>query len=259
MGVPVEGAEAAPEAAVDDAVADYAAWRERRRETVTAPLGSLALVLTHWSPAGADPVDDATARDGHPEDAILTRLSRTDIDSGAPQEGYRIWRTDSPANQAFEEIEYYDYDPDWVIPGRFELVDEERVIPFEHIKDDGATRALPVSGDLVFDHDGVEYRFAAFDTVYGGTATLQLVFGDRTNGVESYGAGRFLFLDRPATSDDLKPGDSVPITIDFNRAVVPPCGFSNQMNCPLPPLQNRLPFPLRAGEKRVRFADGFSL
>jgi uncharacterized protein (DUF1684 family) len=47
--------------------------------------------------------------------------------------------------------------------------------------------------------------------------------------------------------------------LDFNRAVVPPCGFSNQMNCPLPPLQNRLPLPIRAGEKRVRFAEGFSL
>ena len=45
----------------------------------------------------------------------------------------------------------------------------------------------------------------------------------------------------------------------FNLATVPPCGFSNQMNCPLPPLQNRLPFPLRAGEKRVRYAEGFTL
>jgi uncharacterized protein (DUF1684 family) len=31
------------------------------------------------------------------------------------------------------------------------------------------------------------------------------------------------------------------------------------MNCPLPPLQNRLPFPVRAGEKKVRFAGDFSL
>ena len=60
-------------------------------------------------------------------------------------------------------------------------------------------------------------------------------------------------------SGDLAPGDSIPVTVDFNRATVPPCGFSSQMNCPLPPLQNRLPFPVRAGEKVVRYADGFSL
>lgn len=240
-------------------VADYEAWKTQRRAAVTAPLGNLALVLTHWSPAGAPAVPDAEARAGQPDDAVLTRLQRTDIDSGAPQEGYRIWRSDSPANEAFQEIESYDYDPAWVLPGRFELVDEQRVVPFEHIKDDGATRSLPVSGDLVFELDGTEYRFAAFDTNHDGHASLQLVFGDTTNGRESYGAGRFLFLDHPGASGELSPGDSIPITVDFNRAIVPPCGFSNQMNCPLPPLQNRLPVPLRAGEKRVRFAEGFAI
>lgn len=238
---------------------EHEEWIRSRHEKVTAPDGALSLVLTHWSPAGEPPVDEDTARAGHPADALFTRLRRADIDSGLPQEGYRIWRKDSPAQRAFQGIEYYDYDPAWVIPGRFELVDEQRVVPFEHIKDAGATRGLPVSGDLVFEVDGTEYRLNAFDTVYGGTAKLQLVFGDRTNGAESYGAGRFLFLDRPAPDRELAPGDSIPITIDFNRATVPPCGFSNQMNCPLPPLQNRLPFPVRAGEKRVRFADGFAL
>ncbi|WEK14835.1 MAG: DUF1684 domain-containing protein [Candidatus Microbacterium phytovorans] len=244
---------------LDELQRSYEQWAQKRRETVTAPQGALALVLTHWSPAGEAPVDEAVAREGHPASALFTRLQRTEIETGLPQEGYRIWRQDSPANQAFEDIERYDYDPAWVLEGRFELVDEDRVVPFEHIKDAGATRTLPVSGDLVFAVDGTEYRLAAFDTVYGGSAKLQLVFGDRTNGAESYGAGRFLFLDHPAGAADLRPGDSIPITVDFNLATVPPCGFSNQMNCPLPPLQNRLPFPLRAGERRVRFADGFSL
>lgn len=241
------------------ALAEHDAWIESRHSKVTSLGGPLSLVLTHWSPAGDPPVEESVARTGHPADAVFTRLQRSDIETGRTQEGYRIWRQDSPAQVAFEQIEYYDHDPAWIIPGRFELVDEERVVPFEHIKDDGATRGLPVSGDLVFELDGAEYRLNAFDTDYGGTAKLQLVFGDRTNGVESYGAGRFLFLDHPAADRALAPGDSIPITIDFNRATVPPCGFSNQMNCPLPPLQNRLPFALRAGEKRVRYAEGFSL
>lgn len=245
--------------AIESEQQSYQEWEDARRRTVTAPQGALALVLTHWSPAGEGPVDEDTARQGHPASASFTRLQRTDLETGLPQEGYRIWREDSPAHLAFEDIERYDYDPAWVLEGRFELVDEDRVVPFEHIKDAGATRTLPVSGDLVFEVDGTEYRLAAFDTVYGGSAKLQLVFGDRTNGAESYGAGRFLFLDHPAASAGLSAGDSIPVTVDFNRATVPPCGFSNQMNCPLPPLQNRLPFPVRAGERRVRFADGFSL
>lgn len=246
-----------PTSSNDTAPAAHAQWISARHAAVTAPQGPLALVLTHWSPAGTPAVDDAAARAGHPDDALLTRLQRADIDSGETQQGYRIWRRDSPANQAFEVIETYDYDPSWVLRGRFELVDEERVVPFEHIRDDGATRALPVSGDLVFEVDGREFRLAAFDTTYAGTAKLQLVFGDTTNGVESYGAGRFLFLDRPASDRPLAAGESVEIDVDFNRAIVPPCGFSSQMNCPLPPAQNRLPFPVRAGEKRVRFEGDF--
>lgn len=226
---------------------------------MTALQGDLSLVLTSWSPPGSAPVGDETARAGYPADALLTRLRRTDPATGQMREGYRIWRRDSPAQQAFEGIEYYDHDPAWVLPGRFELVDEDRVVPFEHMKDAGATRPVPVPGDLVFSVEGTEYRMSAFDAGYEDRRLLQLVFADRTNGVESYGAGRFLYVDLPEAEQALAPGDSIPLTIDFNRATIPPCGFSDQMNCPLPPLPNRLPFPVRAGEKRVRFADGFTL
>ena len=50
-----------------------------RRAYVTAPQGPLSLVLTHWSPVGATPVDDATALEGHSADAVLTRLQRADL------------------------------------------------------------------------------------------------------------------------------------------------------------------------------------
>ena len=241
------------------ALLEHEEWIRARRAEVTAPHGALSLVETSWSPAGAPPVDDHAALAGHPLDALLTRLRRPDPSTGEIRDGYRIWRRDSPAQQAFEGIEYYDYDPAWVIPGRFELVDEDRVVPFEHMKDAGATRAVAVPGDLVFQLQGTDYRLSAFDAGYEDRALLQLVFADRTNGVESYGAGRFLYLDLPDSGRTLAPGDSIPLAIDFNRATVPPCGFSDQMNCPLPPLQNRLPFPVRAGEKRVRFAEGFEL
>lgn len=241
-----------------DAVTQWEGWLEGRRRSVTAPEGFLSLVVTDWSAAGEPAVSDEEARAGHPEHVVLTRQTRADIDSGLPQEGYRIWDADSPAHRAFEGVEHFDYDPDLVIDGRFELVDEERVIPIEHLLDAGATREVPDSGDLVFTRDGVEYRVAVFDTTIAGSPKLHLVFADPTNGVESHGVGRFLFLDRPEADEDaLRAG--IPVVIDFNRAIVPPCGFSNQANCPLPPLQNRLPFPVRAGESRARYAEGFTL
>jgi hypothetical protein len=49
----------------------------------------------------------------------------------------------------------------------------------------------------------------------------------------------------------LSAEDSDRVILDFNRAFVPPCGFSDQYNCPLAPRNNRFPVPVTAGEKRV--------
>jgi uncharacterized protein (DUF1684 family) len=37
--------------------------------------------------------------------------------------------------------------------------------------------------------------------------------------------------------------------IDFHRAHHPPCAHTPYATCPLPPLENRLPFPVTAGER----------
>ena len=65
------------------------------------------------------------------------------------------------------------------------------------------------------------------------------VIRDATSGRETYAASRFLM------GEDATEGE---ITLDFNRAFTPPCGFTAFAICPLPPRQNVLPFALRAGE-----------
>jgi uncharacterized protein (DUF1684 family) len=238
-----------------DEAAALEAWHAARHAFVTSPLGNLALVETVWGRPGDPAVTDEDALDGQAPGAVLTRLTRADIDTGETELGHRIWRQDSPAAQAFEGIDAYPYDPSWVVDATFEHVDDDRTVPFEHIRDAGASRALPVSGDLVFTRDGVQHRMSAFDT----SGRLQLVFGDPTNGSETYGAGRFLYVELPAAEEARTPGSVIELRIDFNRAFVPPCGFSSAMNCPLPPRQNRFAVPVRAGEKRVVFRDGFTL
>ena len=108
----------------------------------------------------------------------------------------------------------------------------------------------------MFTRDGVEYTMSAFDD--GGT--LLLVFGDATNGRDdesgTYGAGRFLFVQR---TDDGGFGTAGEVVLDFNRAFVPPCGFSVQYNCPMPPPQNRFTGDVLAGERIVRLREGFDL
>jgi hypothetical protein len=88
---------------------------------------------------------------------------------------------------------------------------------------------------------------------------LLLVFGDPTNGAPAseqgtYGSGRFLFVERPTGAGFTDAGR---VILDFNKAFVPPCGFSDQYNCPLPPRQNRFDIPVTAGEQIVTFVGGF--
>ena len=228
---------------------DHARWRNTRFAAVTAPTGNLALVETRWTGELAD-LD--AARAGLPASVQVSRVRRTGIDTGEPEHGLRFWDADSPAIQSFERIDTYEYDSAWVVEARFVPVAEDRTVPFEHIRDNGGARDLVVPGDILFTLDGRDYSVAAFDD--GGT--LLLVFGDETNGTETYGAGRFLFVQRDA---DAAPGEPSTVVLDFNRAFVPPCGFSAQYNCPLPPATNRFPLPIRAGEKNVVFNDGFDI
>lgn len=227
-------------AAVDSARAGYDAWRQGRLASVAAPTGNLALIETRWLAAG-DETTPEEALAGQPETVTATELTRRNLETGEPERGIRLWDAASPAIRAFETIDAFDFDPDWVVEARFHPVAADRTVPFEHLRDNGLTRELVVPGDITFTRDGVDYTLSAFDD----DGTLLLVFADATNGADgedgTYASGRFLFVERD--------GDRV--VLDFNRAFVPPCGFSDQYNCPLPPRNNRFAVPVRAGEKRV--------
>lgn len=70
------------------------------------------------------------------------------------------------------------------------------------------------------------------------------VFADETNGDETYGAGRFLYANKPDSNNV--------VILDFNKAYNPPCAFTKYATCPLPPPQNSLKVRVTAGEKKFR-------
>ncbi|MBK4346588.1 DUF1684 domain-containing protein [Lacisediminihabitans changchengi] len=241
-------------ATVDAARTSRDGWRAARRARVTGPQGDLALIETRWLNAG-ETVTDAAALEGQPDTVTVTRLHRLDLDTGGPQEGIRLWDANSPAIQHFDEVPVFPFNPDWVIEAEFTHVGADRTVAFEHLRDNGSTRELAVPGDIRFSRDGVDYTLSAFDD--GGV--LLLVFADPTNQLPfaeggTYPSGRFLFVERPEGSDFDSEGR---VVLDFNKAFVPPCGFSDQYNCPLPPKQNRFTVPIEAGERDIVFADGF--
>ncbi|MFC8666544.1 DUF1684 domain-containing protein, partial [Streptomyces sp. NPDC057199] len=75
-----------------------------------------------------------------------------------------------------------------------------------------------------------------------GDGSLWAVFGDATSG---NGSHRFRFL-RPAAPD--AEGRT---TVDFNRALLPPCAFADHFICPFPPPGNTLSAAIAAGERNL--------
>jgi uncharacterized protein len=259
----------------------YATYHSRREESVVQPKGSLALVNTQWidssqtiygvpgvwapAPSGQSGLLlTAEAADGIVVDGVLVDGSvvvrgkddaaPSDILFGEGVTGFviasesgnyalRVWDANSEGIQEFGSIDAFAYNPDWVITAQWKEIEGGKALGFEHLKDDGATRDEVIPGDITFTKDGVDYDLAAFKA---GRA-LQLVFADATSGESTYSVGRFLFV---------APNADGTITLDFNRAILPPCAFSYNFNCPLPPKQNRFAVAIEAGEKNVLKKDG---
>ena len=77
-----------------------------------------------------------------------------------------------------------------------------------------------------------------------------LSFRDATSADETYGAGRYV-LDTAKGADLGASGDGR-LVLDFNFSYQPSCSYDPQWSCPLPPRENWLTIPIRAGERLRR-------
>jgi uncharacterized protein len=257
-----------------------ATYHERRELSVVQPTGSLALTNTQWVDAeqtiwgvpgtwaprtdgGSGLLVTATAADeirvdGALVDGTVAVRGKDDsepstivfsdtvtgfvIANGDGGHALRVWDSNSEGIQEFGSIDAFPYNPDWVITATWSENPAGTTMGFEHLKDNGKTKEEVIPGSITFSKDGIDYDLAAFKA---GRA-LQLVFADSTSGDSTYSVGRFLFL---------APNPDGTITLDFNRAVLPPCAFSYAFNCPMPPKQNRFSVAVEAGEKNVLKKD----
>jgi uncharacterized protein (DUF1684 family) len=137
--------------------------------------------------------------------------------------------------RTFHGLAYFEENPELVIHATV----DRNVEP-------GEVRMATSAGDeQVYERYGVA-RFTvdaqpAEVTLYASDDSDELFipFRDATSGKETYGAGRYLELHAH--------GDQV--TIDFNYAYNPNCAYDPSWSCPLPPPENWLKVPIRAGEK----------
>lgn len=156
--------------------------------------------------------------------------------------GVRSLDEDAPTLTSFDGVDNYPVDPRWRVEGRFEPFPEPRTLEVADVA--GGTQLTPSPGRFLFDVDGVTHSVHLIGDEK--SRDYWLIFSDTTNGSETYGAGRYLYSSG-------REDDDGTLVVDFNRAYNPPCAFNPYATCPLPPPENRLSIPVRAGEKDYHY------
>lgn len=152
--------------------------------------------------------------------------------------GVRIKDPEAETRTGFTGIESYPPDARFRVPATFEPYPEPKTIAVPSVAGTESEGLVP--GVLRFQLEGRELTLEPM-VDDPDDEQLFVVFADATSGVTTYGACRFLTVERPT------PGTET--TIDFNYAYNPPCAFTPYATCPLPPPGNRLPVAVEAGER----------
>jgi uncharacterized protein (DUF1684 family) len=151
----------------------------------------------------------------------------------------------APARAGFAGLDYFPYDPEFRVLAEAEPTEAESL---EIAGSSGSTVRFTRFARADFDLAGARHSLELYWLEgYGGG--IFVPFGDTTNGVESYGPGRYV-LDSVKGADLGMQDDR--LILDFNFAYNPSCSYDLRWACPLCPPANRLPIAIRAGERAAQ-------
>ena len=164
----------------------------------------------------------------------------------------QVWNPQSEWARRFAGISAYDHDPAWVVPAQVRLIDSDRTVALTHHRDPRPVD-VPVLAEIRFLWEGEEH--VLLGTGSGpGRGGITVLVSDATSGQGSYAAGRVLHL--PEIAGHGHGRTQTETVLDFNYLSLLPCAFSLAWNCPIPPAENTLPIPIRAGERHAIDHDG---
>lgn len=249
-------------------------WQEHRDQGLRAADGWLSLVGLFWLKPGDNSIGTAASNDfvlpkgSAPEHAGRLHLAGSQVtyidprgaskslsyDAQNPDkvktgtvsffvikrgERFAVRAKDSasPALKQFQGMKYFPVNPAFHFEAT--ITPDVKKIPILNVL--GQTEMEESPGVVEFRFDGKAYHLRP---IYEETATgktLFFLFKDPTNKTQTYQAGRMLNTPLP------KDGK---VDLDFNRSYTPPCTFTPYATCPLPPAENRLTLPIKAGELR---------
>jgi len=155
---------------------------------------------------------------------------------------------ESPEQKAFRNLLWFPPDPAFRYEVKVEPFPEAAVVRLGTTA--GLVKSFRRHGRVAFTAEGTPQTLAVFlpdgaDPADPGAFFIP--FRDGTSGEESYAVGRYASL---AKEDDGR------WFLDLNQAGSPNCAYNAYWNCPIPPAENTLSVPIRAGEKTYPHAHG---
>ncbi|MDM4761618.1 DUF1684 domain-containing protein [Galbitalea sp. SE-J8] len=201
-------------------------------------------LVEHTAVLYADAVDGpSVARFGNGAEGVIFSYDGT-------RHALQVWNSHRAAARRFagaarfDEADHPSGAAPWVVEATVHAA-PQRTVTITHVRDPRPVE-VPVAAVIRFVLRGEHVALLATADGDG----LRVHFTDATTGVDSVGSGRTLRLPAPVEGR---------VVVDLRRAVLLPCAFSPAWNCPLPPVENRIPVRVEAGERHPVTVDGAPL
>jgi uncharacterized protein (DUF1684 family) len=146
----------------------------------------------------------------------------------------------------FKGLKYYPFDPQYIFSGQIERYSFYINDPKYYatiLTNRGTSKRYIRYGKFHFKLDNKEHAVEIYKSILSDF--LFIPFKDKTNGTETtetYEGGRYI---------DAEILVGYKMVLDFNMAYHPPCAYNNKLTCALPPKENVLDIPIRAGERNL--------
>jgi uncharacterized protein (DUF1684 family) len=146
-------------------------------------------------------------------------------------------------HETFDSLRYYPPQAIWRVSARLERLPagDTLSLPLTEGGADKYTRYARAT----FDWQSHQQTLTVLRRVSKTDSSLFVPFTDRTNGLGTYGGGRYLDVETPGRNDR-------EVILDFNRSYNPYCAYGANFACPMPPKENRLTIEVAAGEKSYK-------
>lgn len=169
-------------------------------------------------------------------DSLVAQITR----SRAAKDSLLRHAPDSPiplqSRPSFTGLRYFPVDLSFRVIGELHIYGRRQQISVPTSA--GTGLAMEKFGRLQGRLQGKPFWLEVYRSLEDGE--LLVLFKDPTNGQETYAGGRYAAL------SSLGEGQYL---LDFNMSYNPYCAYNPNYVCPLPPPQNYLSVPIRAGEK----------